>query len=69
MDNPSLPCAVPGSKNHPSRQSLRKSIDGMCRACLYDPKSGAGGWREQVSACTSTGCPLFAVRPRSAAHE
>jgi hypothetical protein len=47
--------------------SLRSAIDAMCRSCIYDPGSGNGGRREQVSACGSSNCPLHAVRPRSAA--
>lgn len=35
------------------------------KECIYDPRSGTGTWREQVTACTSYGCPLFAVRPVS----
>ena len=46
--------------------SLRKAIDAKCRSCIYDPASGNGGWREQVSACSSANCPLHPVRPRSA---
>lgn len=45
--------------------SLRKSINEKCKECIYDPHSGYGTWREQVEACTSFKCPLFAVRPCS----
>lgn len=45
------------------RRSLRGAINAFCRACIHDPHAGAGTWREQVTACTSTRCPLFAVRP------
>ena len=44
------------------RPSLRKAIDGQCRACIYD-KYQAGTWREQVQACSCPSCPLFPVRP------
>jgi len=44
------------------RPSLRKAIDGQCRNCIYDPLS-RGTWREQVAACASANCSLFAVRP------
>lgn len=43
--------------------SLRQAINAKCRECIYDPIGGAGHWRQQVAACTSHGCPLFAVRP------
>ena len=44
------------------RPSLRKAIDNMCKSCIYDPHE-PGGWRQQVTACTSPSCPLFNVRP------
>jgi hypothetical protein len=47
--------------------SLRAAINAMCKSCIYDPGSGNGGWREQVSACSSSNCPLHLVRPQSAA--
>ncbi len=43
---------------------LRKAINDMCKACIYD-KYAAGNWRQQVSACTSPNCPLFQYRPKS----
>lgn len=46
-------------------QSLRQSINAMCCSCLYDPISGEGNWRQQVTLCTSGNCPLFDVRPTS----
>ena len=52
-----------------SRPSLRGSINAFCRWCIYDPKSGIGTWRQQVEACTSPDCPLYAVRPLSEAVE
>lgn len=45
--------------------SLRSAIDAMCRACIYDPGSGNGTWREQVTACSSSSCPLHLVRPQT----
>lgn len=45
--------------------SLRSAIDAMCRACIHDPGSGNGAWREQVSACSSSNCPLHPVRPQT----
>ena len=46
-------------------KSLRKSIDKMCKQCIYDPHPGNGTWRQQVEACTSKDCALFDVRPKS----
>lgn len=46
--------------------SLRAAINAKCRECIYDPHSGAGNWRQQVTACTSYKCPLYPVRPTSA---
>lgn len=43
--------------------SLRKAIDDKCRECIYDPVSGGGNWRQQVTQCTSYSCPLYSVRP------
>lgn len=45
--------------------SLRRTIDAKCRECIYDPNSGAGNWRQQVSACTVWRCPLHRVRAKS----
>lgn len=45
-----------------SRPSLRKAINAMCKGCIYDPMD-KGTWREQVQACTSEECPLWAHRP------
>lgn len=43
--------------------SLRGAINATCRACIYDPKSGLGSWREQVAGCPVTRCGLWPVRP------
>ena len=48
------------------RRSLRAAIDAKCKECIYDPYGGAGTWRQQVAACTSPSCPLFALRPMPA---
>lgn len=48
--------------------SLRAAINAFCRQCLYDPHQ-PGRWREQITACTSRGCPLYAVRPTSKGPE
>ncbi len=44
--------------------SLRQAINQMCKGCIYD-SGAAGNWRQQVSACTSSNCPLFPHRPVS----
>ena len=44
--------------------SLRKAINLKCRECIYDPME-EGTWRQQISACTSPNCPLYAHRPTS----
>ena len=44
--------------------SLRKAINEKCKDCIYD-KLGEGNWRQQVTACTCTTCPLYPVRPQS----
>lgn len=49
----------------PSRASLRESINAKCKECIFDPLSGCGNWRQQVTACTSRTCPLYPVRPLS----
>ena len=45
------------------KPSYRKSIDLMCKQCIYDPIGGKGTWREQVAACTAPKCALFNLRP------
>ena len=44
--------------------SLRKAIDQHCKSCGYDPLSGLGGWRQQITECPCTSCQLYSVRPR-----
>jgi hypothetical protein len=39
-----------------------EAIAAKCRDCLYDDKA-SGTWRQQVSACNLTDCPLWRVRP------
>jgi len=46
------------------RPSLRKCINEHCKCCIYDPEA-AGAWRQQVTLCSVTGCPLYPVRPTS----
>jgi hypothetical protein len=45
--------------------SLRAAINGKCKDCIYDPKSGLGNWRQQVTLCAIKTCPLWSVRPLS----
>lgn len=49
-----------------TKPSLRKAINQHCRECIYDPISGQGSWRQQVTDCTSKDCSLYPVRPRAA---
>lgn len=46
------------------RPSMRKAINDKCKDCIYD-EYGQGNWRQQVTACTSTDCALFLLRPLS----
>jgi len=45
----------------------QEAINAMCKQCIYDPMAGLGTWRQQTDACPSTGCPLWAYRPRTSA--
>lgn len=45
--------------------SLRQAINAKCKDCIYDPLSGLGNWRQQVSLCQIKSCPLWTVRPLS----
>lgn len=45
-------------------KSLRKSVDAMCKSCVYD-SSAAGTWRVQTTLCACTGCPLWPHRPKT----
>lgn len=45
--------------------SMRKAINEKCKDCIYDPLSGLGTWRKQVTGCTSPDCALFPFRPLS----
>ncbi len=46
------------------RPSLRAAIDKYCKQCSYD-ETDAGTWRQQVTLCPSSECPLYRVRPLS----
>lgn len=45
--------------------SLRGAIDAKCKSCVYDPQSGLGNWRQQVTLCTVYRCALWDVRPQT----
>ena len=47
------------------RRSLRSAINAKCKDCIYDPIAEGGAWRQQVTECSSSTCPLFDVRPTS----
>ena len=42
--------------------SLRNAINLKCKDCIYDPEV-EGGWRQQVSLCELSDCPLWEYRP------
>ena len=42
--------------------SLRNAIYLKCMDCIYDPEV-EGGWKQQVSQCELTACPLWEYRP------
>lgn len=46
-----------------AKPGLRGAINAKCTECVYDP-GAPGSWRQQVSACGSTQCPLYHVRPQ-----
>lgn len=48
------------------RRSMRAAINAFCKGCIYD-RTQPGAWRQQVEACTSKSCALFAFGPLSAA--
>lgn len=48
--------------------SLRKAINDKCVDCIVDEEAG-GTWRQQVTLCPSTDCPLYPVRPLSEDHK
>ena len=45
--------------------SYKKAVYEKCKECIFDPKGGNGKWIEQVTACTSSKCPLYELRPKS----
>ena len=42
----------------------RQAINSHCRVCIYNPEA-PGTWRQQITLCSVTGCPLYPVRPVS----
>ncbi len=49
-----------------SKTGLRGRINAKFAECIYDPSPGGGGnWRQQITACTASDCPLYPVRPVS----
>ena len=50
-------------------KSYKKAVINKCKECIYDDKGGNGNWRQQVSNCKATSCPLYEVRPLSSTHE
>ena len=46
--------------------SPQQAINAKCKDCIYDEHNG-GTWREQTEGCTVKSCPLFELRPVSAA--
>lgn len=48
--------------NAPKTRSA--AIAANCRDCIHDP-AASGTWREQVSICALTACPLWRFRPLS----
>jgi hypothetical protein len=46
--------------------SLRAAINAKCKDCIYDDLC-PGTWLKQVEECTLTDCPLWSVRPKTAA--
>lgn len=43
-------------------KSIRAAINAKCWDCNYD-EYDSGNWRDQVTACPSSDCPLFPHRP------
>jgi hypothetical protein len=45
------------------KPGMRGKVNAKCIECIYDDIGGGGSWRKQVENCTSTGCPLYQIRP------
>lgn len=48
-----------------AKPGFKGRVNAKCIECIYDDIGGNGAWRQQVEACTSTGCPLYEIRPKS----
>lgn len=59
-----LALARANRKPRTSTPSRRSAIREKCKDCIYDDCS-PGTWLQQVTACTSQDCALWAVRPVS----
>ena len=44
----------------------QQAINAMCKSCVYDDQAN-GTWREQTEGCGIPSCPLYELRPVSAA--
>jgi hypothetical protein len=44
---------------------MKKAIAEHCRGCMYDPESGLGNWKQQITQCHITKCALWPYRPIS----
>ena len=47
-----------------ARRTRQQAINAFCKQCIHDPLA-PGNWRQQVTACTWTDCPLYPYRPVS----
>ncbi len=45
-----------------SRPSRARAVRAKCAECIHDPES-RGSEIRQITACSSTSCPLYDVRP------
>lgn len=53
-----------------SKPGLRQAINNFCRDCIFDKGfEGGGTWRQQITDCTAEACPLYQVRPLTAAAQ
>ena len=43
--------------------SYKNAIGAKCKWCIFDSRE-PGNWREQVTMCTATDCPLWHCRPK-----
>lgn len=47
---------------HVDTKGMKGKVTAMCISCKYDPHA-RGTFRQQISACKYTACPLYDVRP------